>query len=394
MPGVQLSSVVISTDALLLPLWALSLLSLWRLVETDSPRWAGVLGAALGLGLLAKYAMLYFLLGTALAALTVPRVRDALRTGNAVFAAAIALTIVAPNLMWNAAHDFNTIAHTASNAALGGSLFHPDQLLTFITDQFGVLGPLAFGALLFWLLPRAAMKPGGTSEQDRFLLAFIVPPLAVIALQALLSRANANWAAAAYPAAVVWLAGRFAGGRGQYLLGASAALHGVMAVLFVAALSSLPFADRMGLSNALKRARGWEETAALIAQRVHEDGQITAIAVDNRLMFYDLAYYWRDAPPEAPLRMWLLEGKAGNSAEETAPITAPESGRVLVVLMNPAHKPFVFDDFVHAVDAGEAKIPLGGGKTRDLTFALASALSPAPRDAAFEARLRATRGED
>lgn len=59
-PGVWLSSSIVSTDAFLLPFWAIGMLALWRLMETRAWRWALILGVAIGLGLQAKYAMLYF----------------------------------------------------------------------------------------------------------------------------------------------------------------------------------------------------------------------------------------------------------------------------------------------------------------------------------------------
>src|SRR5690606_12350050 len=60
LPGVFFSSNLISTDALLLPLWSLALLAMWRLMTTRAWAWAIALGVFLGVGVLAKYAMLYF----------------------------------------------------------------------------------------------------------------------------------------------------------------------------------------------------------------------------------------------------------------------------------------------------------------------------------------------
>src|SRR5262245_22640845 len=53
LPGVFFSSSIISTDALLLPLWAIALFAMWRLVATRSWMWAIVLGLAVGAGALA-----------------------------------------------------------------------------------------------------------------------------------------------------------------------------------------------------------------------------------------------------------------------------------------------------------------------------------------------------
>src|SRR5690606_17092404 len=61
LPGISLSAGIISTDVPLLFFWAVALYALVRLLDSD--RWwpAVLLGVALGLGLNAKYAMVYFL---------------------------------------------------------------------------------------------------------------------------------------------------------------------------------------------------------------------------------------------------------------------------------------------------------------------------------------------
>src|SRR3954452_18686267 len=55
--GCVFSARIISTDVPLLLFWALALLAYVKLVDGGDQRWAIVLGVALGLGLLAKYAM-------------------------------------------------------------------------------------------------------------------------------------------------------------------------------------------------------------------------------------------------------------------------------------------------------------------------------------------------
>src|SRR5262245_36193643 len=60
--GAVFSARIISTDVPLLFFWALALLAYVKLLSGADRRWSLVLGLALGLGLMAKYAMIYFLL--------------------------------------------------------------------------------------------------------------------------------------------------------------------------------------------------------------------------------------------------------------------------------------------------------------------------------------------
>lgn len=390
MPGVQLSSVIISTDALMLPLWAAGLYCAWRLIETRASAWAIGLGIALGFTVLAKYAGFYFLIGAALACLMSARTRAALLSVNGALALVITALVVSPNIIWNATHDFETVKHTASNTDIGASLFHPESLFFFLSEQLGVVGPLLFGALVFLLID-AARRRKALDERDRFLLAFAIPALAIICVQALISRANANWAVAAYPAAIVWIAGRLATGPGVRALIASAVVHTLIAIVFFAGILSPHFSDAVGLANSLKRARGWEETAAIVTRQARQHGQLTAIMVDNRLLFYDLTYYWRDTGPPAPLRMWQLEANPGSSAEMSDPMRTADGGRVFVVMASPSYRDLIFADFQHAQAAGQITVPLGKKKVRTLDLVIGETFAPVPRDAAFMAKLNAQR---
>jgi 4-amino-4-deoxy-L-arabinose transferase-like glycosyltransferase len=394
-PGVWLSSAIISTDAMLLPCWALALFATWRLVTTRAWAWAVVLGVTVGVGALAKYAMLYFVLCTALAAYWSLPVRAALRDGRALLAGAIALAILSPNLYWNFGHGFATVSHTAANARLTGDFINPDEWLEFTLSQAGVIGPLLFLAL-GWLLLRAARGSAGLGLEGRFLLAFIAPPLLVVMGIAFVSRANANWAVAAYPAAVVWLSGAlFANAGGRNFLAAAIAFNVALGGVLSAAGIWPDFADRIGAANAFKRSRGWEETAREIALRAAAqpgEAPFTAVLVDHRATYFELAYYWRHArlagAPLPPVRMWVLHGDARNSAEAIDPMRAEESARVLVVHMAPSMLPILADDFTAFRTVEHLAIPLGGGINRELEVSIGQGFAPAPRDAAFEQRLR------
>lgn len=401
LPATWLSSGIISTDALLLPLWSLALLALWRMTQTRAWTWAVVLGLAVGFGALAKYAMLYFVLCTFFAARWSQPVRLALGGARAWVAGLIALAILAPNIYWNIQHAFATVTHTAANARLGSNFINPGEFLEFVISQAGVIGPLFFLALV-WLFWRTTQRSGGLNDEDRFLLAFSVPPLIIISVLAFLSRANANWAVAAFPAAIIWIVGIIViGARGRRFLAAAIAVNVAIGGLFAAAAIRPELADRIGLANAFKRTRAWEETAHEIATRaIAQPGEppFTAVMVDHRALYYELAYYWRDArragAPLPPVRMWVLNANPGNAAEQSDPMRAEESGRVLVVHMNKQFAPFVAGDFTVFRTVEHLTIPLGGGVNRELELSVAEGFAPVVRDAAFEARVRNQESDD
>ncbi len=206
MPGVWLSSTIMSTDALLLPLWAAAMLCLWRLRDCATLANGALLGLALGLAMLAKYAALYLFIGAFLAAIVDKPTRRALVSWSGLAALVVFIAVLAPNLVWNAANKFETLSHTTDNANWNNATFDFGHFGQFVLDQMGVFGPLTFLALAAGAVMLIRPSSGEALRRGLWLTAFIAPPLLVIVVQAVISRAHANWAATAYPAAAILVA--------------------------------------------------------------------------------------------------------------------------------------------------------------------------------------------
>jgi 4-amino-4-deoxy-L-arabinose transferase-like glycosyltransferase len=76
-----------------------------RLLKTENPRWWLAIGTAIGLGLLTKYSIVFFIAGL-LAGLILSRARRHFLTPWFWAGVAIALLIFLPNLVWLIRHDF------------------------------------------------------------------------------------------------------------------------------------------------------------------------------------------------------------------------------------------------------------------------------------------------
>ena len=364
MPAVFLSSGIISTDVPLLTLWALALLCLGKLREQPHWRWALGLGFAIGLGLMAKYAMMFFLPALALAIIFDKQTRTALLHPRSIIVILVAGIIFAPNIIWNAQNDFQTVSHTAANSNLGGPLFHPLELLEFWASQIGIFGPLL---LVIYVAALIAAFRKGASAEVRLLAFFVIVPITVISVQALLSRANANWAVTSYVAACL-LTARFLMTRPKWRKTAIAALiiNSLLGGLVMAGGLFPAFADAMGQANAFKRTRGWVETRDAIIP-YYEAGwkgeAFDAIAFDHRLTFYDMTYY--GLGETAPLKMWMYRSAPYNHAEATAPLSGGESPILLINYFD-HHADEFEEDFKQLERIGTIEIDLGGGKTRTL----------------------------
>lgn len=380
MPAVTLSSNVLSTDGVLMPFWCAGLFLAWRLRSGGGLAIAAVLGAVLGLGILAKYAMLYFLIGLALTCFADTPMRRALLSKGGAVALAVTGLIIAPHFAWNAANDFQTVGHTVDNANLGGELFNPENAVSFFVDQLGVFGPVSFLALL------AGLAGWRVRQEDeagaaRWLLCFVLPVLIFILGQAVLSRAHANWAATAYPGASLLVAAWFAHRRA--VLWSSLALNAAIATLFLVVPQLTTAQTRaMGIDNALKRTRGWDTSAAQLFAEAERVGA-TAILVDEREAWHGLDYYGQNR--NVALISWRRY-VIPKSFSERAPLDDTNDGRVLVASAHPRMRPMLRDDFETFEPAGQVRIDLGARGngcpiTRVFQLYIATGYEPAERTA-------------
>ena len=108
--------------------------------------WWIAVGIATGIGLLAKYAMVYWLISAFGFVLLVPGERRHFRP--LLGATGIAALLYPPNLWWNWSNGFVSYLHLRDNAGLSHRLVHPEAFLEFLGSQFAVAGPLLFAALL------------------------------------------------------------------------------------------------------------------------------------------------------------------------------------------------------------------------------------------------------
>lgn len=333
LPMVAVGSILISTDTVMFPFLALALAGYLALLRGAGPWMAILTGIALGLAFLSKYAAIYYLICAVLVALFQPEMRPEPRAVTLVLAA-FALTI-SPNVVWNMFNGFSTLEHTLDNAdwvrdpgtRAGLNLAN---LGRFLASQFAVFGPVLFaGLLVLGLRARRTAPPTGT------LLWFTLPIIAIVCVQAVLSNAYANWAAAAYLAGtlavVPWL------GRGWLAL--SFAINGAIAL-------ALPLAGayaagfQVGGKPVLARYLGRADMSRAIIDTAHAQG-LNTVVTGNRDILADLFYTGRNAnldyfalPPQgrAPHHYALKYPYSGNAADQVlyvspssaAPACAPD----------------------------------------------------------------------
>jgi 4-amino-4-deoxy-L-arabinose transferase-like glycosyltransferase len=319
LPAVALASLLVSTDTPMLFCFAVALLAHLRLMRGGATGWAILLGAAVGVGLLAKYAMIYFPISAVIAAALLPWAR--LRWRDAILAAGVAALVVAPNLAWNVTNQFATLQHTADNADWQGWRADVIGLLGFWAGQFAVAGPVLFGAYL------VALTRTRTAEA-RYLALMSVPVLAVVSVQALLSGANANWAAAGHLAALVLAIAHLVDRPRLLRIGLAINLAVTIGLPVATA-----FADRWRVGDNLVLARyvGRAELSMTAAEVARENGLDTLVG-GSRAMLADFFYTLRESGLE--IRAEPVEGFPPHHYAQTRALP-PGQGDVLYITRSP-----------------------------------------------------------
>jgi 4-amino-4-deoxy-L-arabinose transferase-like glycosyltransferase len=361
LPGVSYSSQLMTTDVPLLLMWTIVLYFWVMLVKRRSMRFAMFLGISLGIGLLTKQAMIYAVLCAACHAVVSRDARDALKGGRGLVAILIALALFSPNILWNAQNGFSTAKHTGANIGWRYPYVHPLHLLEYIGVQFGVFGPILFAVLL-----RAAWREirDPTDQRKILLLAFSLPVLSLVLVQATLSHAHGNWSATAYPSATILVTAVMLELNRRILFRASLGLHLVVAAFLATAPA---FAKQWPLFEELQFLRTtlrWQDVASAVRSQLAK-AQYRSILVNTRTMAAEMLYYLRDV--RLPLYVWTPGLSPTDHYQLTRPFTAKTPEPVLFVSLKPCPNN-VLQSFADATHLGEKHVPLVKAKERVVYF--------------------------
>ena len=184
LPGVGVLGLFVSTDDLLLPAFAAALWALIRLRGGGPAVWTILLGVALGLGLLAKYAMLSLSLPWSFRRWP----RETASCDACLAALSLGLLVAAPNLIWNFRAGFVTLGYRPECGMGGHGL------------ELGRAGrvPCGSGRRVRRSLPATCPRWQACSGTWPIVL-LSAGILAAVSMQALIRDANGNWAARLSP---------------------------------------------------------------------------------------------------------------------------------------------------------------------------------------------------
>ncbi len=191
--------------------WVLTALFLYRAVEADRWRDWCLTGVCAGLGLLAKYSLVFLLVPLLVWMLVEPCARRSWRRSGPYVAVLVMLVVFGPHLVWAGQHGWPALTYARDRAAVPtGAWTRVVQPISFLANQGLALIPLA-GALLWGLSRRARALTDGERFAVRYLLAIVFGPLALYLLLSVAMGAQLKgpwgtpiWAGFGLLAVVVW----------------------------------------------------------------------------------------------------------------------------------------------------------------------------------------------
>jgi hypothetical protein len=247
--------------------WVLTAYLVARLLASDDPRWWIAIGSAIGLGMMAKYSMIFFAAGL-VAAVLLTDARRYLKSKWLWCGVAASLIIFLPNLLWQVQHHFVSLdfLHTihARDVRIGRTQdFLPGQL------KITLLAFPLFAAGLYFCL----FSPGG--RRFRVLGWMYVVPLLLFAILG----GRDYYLAAAYPmlyaAGSVWGSTWLASlSRGKAIAAQALAWSALavniafVSVIFlpIAPIGSPWWSAAIQINDDFREEIGWPDLVATVAQ--------------------------------------------------------------------------------------------------------------------------------
>lgn len=356
--GVSASSLLVSTDVPLLACWVIALWTFALYRQNPSWKLALIMGAAVAIGINAKYAMVYFPL-CALAYVVFTADQRALLKRKCFWGGiATGLLGFVPNLIWNAQNAFITFSHTGENISGDGLTLDPLSFLAFFGSQFFVAGPILF-AVFFFALARGWRS--NTPNSDRLALWFSLPILTILGLQAFQSSANYNWAATAFPGLILFTVAVLVD-RGQEVWARRHLMVGAVFAVFIGAVAlAAPLINpnnRFIAQTNLEDMFGWQEHAdqvAMILDQIEPD----IIVTQGRRYGAGFAYYLRHREePMAALR--YPHHPIRNHFEFIQPWNAPAPGQRAAIITWVPEAPFAQAQLFGVAEAEAGTRPFRG----------------------------------
>lgn len=263
LPTYSINALIMTPDAPLVFFWTLSLYLAFLALQRDRPVLFIPSGLALGLALLAKYTAVILPLSLGLF-LIFSRDHRRLWKGWELYGGlGIALLVFSPVLVWNARHDWASLAFQSTDRAREMIRFDWGEFGAFWASQMGVLTPLVFAGMAAALGRGIRRINPGRRWPEAFLVFSSLPMIGLFVLVATREWVKMNWLIPAYLPPII-LMGFYCRegvwGSPRFLRRAERWIWVTVLPLFLV-LHLWPFMPQIKVSGSMDTLTGWEDLA-------------------------------------------------------------------------------------------------------------------------------------
>ncbi|WP_420263573.1 ArnT family glycosyltransferase [Candidatus Magnetominusculus dajiuhuensis] len=299
--------VIFTIDSPFVFLWIVSLYTFWKIVgngdkEAGYGLWI-LLGILTGVGFMAKYIMAFFYICAFLFLLFTEN-RRLLKTPKPYVSFVAGILALSPVIIWNAAHGWVTLRHTAGHAHVADGLqILPMSLLEFIGSQIGIVTPV-----VLFLIIAALFKLRATKRGD-FLFWFSIPVLLFFTVKSVQGKVQANWPMTGYItglAAAAWVFFRRDAFKAMSIHAKRTIVIGTAAALVVTIIGHFSVVLHLNPDNdPASRLRGWREFGTAITTiygelqqegKAYPYGTEVLLVSDKYQVTAEMAFYTKGNP--------------------------------------------------------------------------------------------------
>ena len=327
--------ILMTIDSPFIFFWTLSLYLFWKAIKDSDKlqvtsyklnnknsllvtRYWYLLGIAVGLGLLTKYTMAFFYICALLFLIFSKEQRCWLKRKEPYFALVLSLLVFSPVIIWNTAHDWVTLKHTAGQAHLSSqwsvvSGQWSKNFFEFLGSQIGVITPLLFFMVIYGAVKSrvTSYKLQVTSEDKSsssvtrhsslFLFWFWAPIIIFFTLKSFQGKVQANWIMPAYITAFIASADFFL--KKDMMKKGTRILLIISLIMAFLATSISHYPEFLNLPvkmDPTSRLKGWKElgikTKQVYNSMVSSGSKKVFIFSDKYQVSGELAFYVPDKP--------------------------------------------------------------------------------------------------
>ena len=292
------TGVVMTTDAPAALFWFLALASAYLAVIEERRTFWIYFGLSIGIGIAAKYTLLFLFFSTIAYLLIHPQLRNHLRSREFFIGLALMLVAISPIVYWNSQHDWVNFAHNSGHLIRDrGFAITLAYLVELIIGQAGLAGPIVFVGLCYAMV--RGYQSWRRGDIAAGLLLFSCAPLAAFVVGiSLTKRIYANWPLPLYIGALALFVHlltqhRISWTKNKRIIRWGLILSGAMTV--AAHLPVLGYT--LGVPGKIlptKKLAGWSDLGAIVNKQVvllSHDGQMPFITSDDYEDLSTLTFY-------------------------------------------------------------------------------------------------------